>query len=158
MRRIVVVIALTIVSRFVFAQTVSMEVASNTTSEVSPVFLKNNHLKNYEIGNPPGLKKRNTGRTLTILGGGLLIGGIAVFSSADEKYYSSTTTNGNTQTEGDPKAGLGILMIAGGIGMTIPGIILWTKGEKQYKQHLQNEGAQATIQFKGNGLSLKYRF
>jgi len=69
---------------------------------------------------------------------------------------NSTTTNGNTTTEGDPKAALGILMVTGGVGMTIPGIILWSKGSKKYKAYQAEQSASFNI--KGAGVSLKYRF
>lgn len=109
----------------------------------------------YTISRPPGLRMRNTGRMLTIIGGAMLIGGIIVYSNADLNYYNSYTTSTGTYTEGDPQAALGVLMIAGGAGMTVPGIIFWSKGAKKYKRHLEREAA---FNFRGRDVSLTYRF
>lgn len=114
----------------------------------------------YKVYMPPGMRMRNAGRTLTILGGAMLVGGVIVFGSADETYYSYNTTNGTTYEEGDPKAAIGILMMAGGLGMTIPGVILWTKGAKKYKRYLEQHEGEQTVSFNmnGNGVSLRYQF
>lgn len=105
---------------------------------------------------PPGLRMRNTGRTLTILGGAMLIGGIIMASSADDLYYNSTYSSSGSYSEGDPQGAVGVLMIAGGVGMAIPGIIFWTKGAKKYRSHLENE--RASINIKGTHLALLYQF
>jgi hypothetical protein len=51
---------------------------------------------------------------------------------------------------------LGFLMVYGGVGMSIPGIILWKKGSRKYRRSLEREGLQAGIG--ANGLSLAYGF
>lgn len=113
----------------------------------------------YKVAMAPGLRMRNAGRTLTILGGAMFIGGIIVFSGADENYYTTVQTNNGSYNEGDPQAALGILMIAGGVGMTVPGIILWTKGAKKYKRHLEHQDDKTvSFDFKGNAVALSYRF
>ena len=94
---------------------------------------------------------RNTGRTLTIIGGAMLIGGIIVYNNADLAYDYYTQTDYKEQQQ----AALGVLMIMGGTGMTVPGIIFWSKGSKKYKRHLEREAA---FNFQGTGLSLSYRF
>ena len=134
--------------------------ASAGTSEssqecISPIIVKSAEHVAYKISRPPGLRMRNTGRTLTIIGGAMLIGGIIVYNNADENYYNSYTTSNGTYTEGDPQAALGVLMIMGGAGMTVPGIIFWSKGSKKYKRYLEREAA---VNIKGTGLSLSYRF
>ncbi|SKC86344.1 hypothetical protein SAMN05660236_5121 [Ohtaekwangia koreensis] len=129
-------------------------------TQISPIIINPAGLGEYKPFSPPGLRMRNAGRTLTILGGAMLIGGIAVFASAEESYYS-TGYNSNTGNyeEGDPKAALGVVMIAGGLGMTIPGVILWSKGAKKYKRYLeQHEGETVSFNLNGNGASLCYRF
>ena len=84
----------------------------------------------------------------------MLIGGIMVYNNADKTYTTYQTTTG-TYTEGGEEAALGVLMIVAGTGMTIPGIIFWSKGAKKYKRFLEREAA---FNFKGTGLSVSYRF
>jgi len=92
---------------------------------------------------------------MTIIGVPLFIGGIILYSSADEKYYNAMTTSSGTYTEGDPKAAGGIFMTVAGVGLTVPGVILWTKGSKKYNRYLERETA---LKFNGNALSLSFRF
>ncbi|NJM25659.1 MAG: hypothetical protein HC859_09380 [Bacteroidia bacterium] len=87
--------------------------------------------------NAPGYRQRNTGRALTIMGGVMLVTGVVLVSTADATYYNTTVTSSGTYEEGDPKGGFGTLMMAGGLGMTIPGIILWSKGSKRYNRYLE---------------------
>jgi hypothetical protein len=125
-----------------------------TAIQESPLLVKQVQPVPYKVSMPPGLKMRNVGRTLTIIGGAMLIGGIIVFDNADPYYdYSSQGTTYYTKEE--KQAALGVLMVMGGTGMTIPGIILWSKGGKKYKRHLEREAA---FNFQGNGVSLSYRF
>jgi hypothetical protein len=128
----------------------------STDKTVSPVVTKPSATSAQPL-NPPGLKMRNVGRGLTIGGGVLLISGLIVFSSADETYYSSYSTPNGTYEEGDPKAAIGILMITGGVGMTVPGIILWSKGAKKYRRYQERQEI-ASVKFKPQGISLQYRF
>jgi hypothetical protein len=123
-------------------------------TQVSPLFVKQ-PVKVLSV-NPPGLRMRNTGRTLTIIGSALLVGGVIMVATADELYYESTYSSSGSYSEGDPKGAFGIVMIAGGTGMVIPGIIFWNKGHKRYKQHVAEQGASLGI--KGAGLALRYRF
>jgi hypothetical protein len=124
-------------------------------SVASPLVSREVRRVAYKIAYPPGYRMRNTGRTLTLIGGAMLIGGIIVYSNADENYYSTVQTSSGTYTEGDPKAAVGVLMIGGGTGMAVPGIIFWTKGAKTFKRHMEK---QAAFRFNGNGLSLSYNF
>src|SRR5687768_2371773 len=57
----------------------------------------------------PGETMRKVGRGLTIGGVGLTILGVALMSSADEIYYSSTATPNGTVEQGDPKGALGLM-------------------------------------------------
>jgi len=122
---------------------------------ISPVIVNAVERVAYKISRPPGLRMRNVGRTLTIIGGGMLIGGIIVYNNADQSYYTTYQTSSGTYTEGDEEAALGALMIVGGTGMAVPGIIFWSKGSKKYKRYLEREAA---FNIKGTGLSLSYRF
>jgi hypothetical protein len=107
----------------------------------------------------PGLRMKKTGTTLTVVGAAMLIGGIALISSADDVYYSQTTNQYGTYQEGDPKGALGAVMLVGGAGMTVTGIILWSKGARKYRRHLElQDNAQAVVSVGSRGLSLAFRF
>ncbi len=97
---------------------------------------------------------RNAGRLMTIIGVPLFIGGIIVFENAEDNYYGSLNNTGGYYYE-EEQAAAGALMTVAGAGLTIPGVILWTKGAKKYKRHMEREAA---FNFKGKGLSLRYRF
>lgn len=127
---------------------------------VSPLIVTPAGEGTYKVYMPPGLRMRNAGRTLTIIGGAMLVGGVIVFGSAEDTYYSYNSYNGTTYEEGDPKAAIGVLMMAGGLGMTIPGVILWTKGAKKYKRYREQHEGEQTVSFNmnGNGVSLRYQF
>lgn len=123
--------------------------------KVSPIVLKPTLLSEYEAKNAPGLRMRNTGRTLTILGSAMFIGGIILVSNAESTYYTYQSSNYGDTEEGDPKGALGVLMMVGGTGMIVPGIILWSKGAKKYNRYLEKEKS-ASIQWKGNGLTYQF--
>jgi hypothetical protein len=130
-----------------------------SASLVSPaVFQPSNASKLYTDGLLPGQRMRNTGRTLTILGTGLFVGGIVVLSNADETYYNTTYSSNGSYEEGDPQAAVGVLMMTGGAGMMIPGIIFWSKGARKYKVSLQEQSPNASLHVRGNGLAIRYRF
>jgi hypothetical protein len=122
---------------------------------LSPIVINDVQRVAYKIAYPPGYRMRNSGRVMTIIGAPLFIGGLIVFNNADELYYNSVTTSSGTYSEGDPQAAVGALMIVAGAGLTIPGVILWTKGGKKYKRYLEREAA---FNFTGTSLSLSYRF
>ena len=105
---------------------------------------------------PPGLRRKNIGTAMTIGGAVLVVGGIAMVSSADALYYNYSTGSNGTYDEGDPKGALGILMITGGVGLIIPGLILWSKGGKRYKQYLE-EQQELSLNMTGSGISLRLK-
>ena len=142
-----------IVAHSQFVANVGTSEAEN--ANMSPIVINNVQRVAYKIAYPPGYRMRNTGRTMTLIGAPLFIGGIILYSSADEKYYNSVTTSSGTYTEGDPKAAGGILMSVVGAGLTVPGVILWTKGAKKFKRHMEREAA---FKFNGTTISLSYRF
>lgn len=145
-----VVLAMTATSAVVNAQYYASS-KKNSSTVVSPVRL----MQSNPI-NPPGLRMRNTGRTLTIIGSVMLVGGVIMAATADELYYETTYNSSGSYSEGDPQGAIGIVMAVAGTGMAIPGIIFWNKGAKRYNQHLAEKRATASI--KGAGLSLRYRF
>jgi hypothetical protein len=90
---------------------------------------------------------------MTIVGVPLFIGGIIVLNNVDENYYTVSSSSGYyDEVAVSPAAAL---MVVSGVGLTIPGVILWTKGAKKYKRHMEREAA---FNFNGRGLSLSYRF
>jgi hypothetical protein len=129
--------------------------SESSQANSSPIVISDVKRVAYKIAYPPGYRMRNTGRMLTLIGVPLLVGGIIVFNNADENYYNTVTTSSGTYTEGDPQAAAGILMIGVGAGLTVPGVIFWSKGAKKYKRHMEREAA---FNFTGKGLSLSYRF
>lgn len=105
----------------------------------------------------PGQRMIRVGKFLTIGGAVLLVGGVALMATADELYYRSTTTNGNTQTEGDIKGGLGVVMTVAGVGMIIPGAIVWSKGRKKYAEY-KATGASLSLGINKHGAGVQLSF
>ena len=105
---------------------------------------------------PSGLRMRNTGRTLTILGSIMLVGGVIMAASADELYYQSNYSSSGSYSEGDPRGAFGVVLAVAGTGMAIPGIIFWNKGSKRYNKYLEEQ--RASLSIKGAGLALLYQF
>lgn len=133
-------------------------IQSSRTNLQSPVIQKPLALQalgeDYRVSRPPGLRMRNIGTKLTIGGGAMFLGGLLLYNSVDDPTYM-VYQNGSYYEEVDPKALLGVYMMVGGVGMTVPGVILWTKGAKKYKRHLEKTAA---FQWKGNGASVVYQF
>lgn len=129
--------------------------AKTVDASVSPVVVKKSDNIQQNI-NPPGLRMRNTGRTLTIIGGVVLVSGIVLAATADELYYETTYSSSGTYSEGDPQGAIGVVMAVAGTGMAIPGIIFWSKGSKRYNKYLEEQ--RASLSLKGTGLTLRYRF
>jgi len=137
------------------AQLSQPSIREQYAARVSPIRLRESGALHIQTGNLPGQHGMKVGKTLTIAGGVLLVGGIVLVSTADALYYNSTTTNGTTTEEGDIKGGLGVIMIAGGAGMVIPGVIIWSKSKKRYNQYLIDH-PQQSLSMHATGLS--YRF
>ena len=123
----------------------------------------NNLLEAKAISSPfvlqdaPGQRMIRVGKTLTIAGSVLIVGGVILMATADELYYRSNTVNGQTVTEGDIKGGLGVVMTAGGVGMVVPGIIVWSIGRKKYRAS-QAGSASVSLGINNNGGGLRYTF
>ncbi len=106
---------------------------------------------------PYGLRMRNTGRTLTLVGGAMIIGGIIMINNAPRDYNNSYYSPGYYQTSG--QEAFGALFVTGGLGMAIPGVIFWSKGGKKYKRYLEREAAEAaSVRLGAQGLTLAYKF
>jgi len=69
-------------------------------------------------------KMTKVGRVLTFVGLPLIVIGGIMVSNADEYYYECV----NGVCEGDPQGAFGSLILAGGIGLTGTGVVLWTIG------------------------------
>lgn len=116
-------------------------------------------LGGYHAARLPGERMRKVGRLLTVLGAGTLIGGIAVYNSADPNYNNTYVQNGYYYYETDPKEELGATMMVLGVGAIVPGVILWAKGAKKYNRALERQAAESvSMNLKGSGIALAYRF
>jgi hypothetical protein len=126
------------------------------TISIRPVF-KLSGMPTEIPENAPGMRKTKIGRGMTIGGGVLLVTGLALASTADSYSYSYTTSSNGTTTEsGDIKGAIGVLFIAGGVGLTIPGIIIWSKGAKRLKEY--KETNNLTFDLRGTSGVLTYHF
>jgi len=131
---------------------------------VSPVYRQTYaaplHITKFSI---PGEKKKKVGSVMTVLGGALIIGGVAVYASGDPDYYRETynqSTNTTTVETIDPKQVLGVFMAVVGTSVAVPGVIIWTKGIRQYNQYMKEQGETGPLRLGvGNGGAvLSYRF
>lgn len=103
---------------------------------------------------PRGLRQRNIGRALTLGGAAMGFAGVLVFTDARK---GSVIANGQvTQEPETAKMLAGIYLIEGGLGMIIPGIILWKKGQKKYNRYLEEQSV--SFHSTGNSFALRYRF
>lgn len=126
------------------------------TSKVSssPIIVNSGQRVAYKISRPPGLRMRNTGATLTIIGSAMLVTGIIVYANADQNDVR-TYQSGGTYYEVNDNEVYGQALIGIGAGMAIPGIIFWSKGAKKYNRYLEREAA---FNIQPGRLSLSYRF
>lgn len=83
------------------------------------------------------VKKRNLGIGLTVAGMGLIAAGIALAVATS----SQTQPNGYGGTMSSPGIGTlaGIVMVIGGVGITIPGATLWGKYGSKIRKAQQTE-------------------
>ncbi|MBL0741242.1 hypothetical protein [Chryseolinea lacunae] len=128
------------------------------TGMISPVVLMKPTAMRplYQVSRPPGQRMRTAGTIMTLCGSAMIIGGLVIAGTADpnsgQTYQNS---NGTYYTDGEMQEAVGVLGVIGGIGLTVPGIILWTKGAKKYNRYKEQ---QTSINVTGNGLSLSYHF
>lgn len=100
----------------------------------------------------PGFRQRNAGRALTIGGLALITGGLIVMNSGAPRSTHPNVT-GQEPSMNEP---LGFMMITGGIGMSIPGVILWKKGSRKYRRSLEREGLAVAASHRS--LKISYSF
>jgi hypothetical protein len=134
----------------------AQDVASNRNSEYSNLVYKTDKKLTSIKASIPGQNMRKVGRGLAIGGAGLTLIGILLISSADELYYTQTIGPGGVIEEGDPKGPIGVGLTVTGIGMGITGIVLWTKGNKKYKRHLERQAA--FLKISPNRIGVRYAF
>lgn len=84
----------------------------------------------------PGMRQKNIGIGLTAAGLGLIaIEGILMATSNWQKV---TTSYGTTYGTRDMKGAIGQLLIVPGIGLTIPGGLVWGAGKRKIKRYRKN--------------------
>ncbi len=140
-----------------YAQNLDLASAKTNNGMASPAFSNQNSYKSGYSGESthPGVNQLKAGRTLTLLGAFFILGGGIVYNAGTRSSTYDPYTHSNTN---DPKVGWGRVMMATGVGLTIPGIILWVNGSKKYNSYEGIKKATTSIQFRGNGLSLNYQF
>ena len=84
-------------------------------------------------------KKRNTGIGLTVAGLATLAGGVALLTDGSLRIKKAINFNNDDDAinivKGYVEIVSGTLFTGGGIGMTIPGTILLSKGTKKMKEY-----------------------
>ena len=115
--------------------------SSNSFSETTPTRM-------------PGERMQNVGRGLTLGGSALLIGGIILTSTTD--FDNLVDDDDNVNKKQLRHLTYGIELIVFGVGMTVPGIIFWSKGSHKLSRYKREQNI--TLGTKGAGLSLKYHF
>jgi hypothetical protein len=150
MKYLAVLLAMVLVSVATCAQ--SLILVNNQVSGLSP-FRSISLNKPLDLDErPPGLRQRNIGRTMAIGGAVLGFAGILIYS--DARSGRVIAQGSVTQTPEENKMLAGILMIEGGIGLLIPGVIIWKKGQKKYSRYLERQ--TVSLSAAGPGLTLRY--
>jgi len=105
-------------------------------------------------------KRKNTGATLTVLGGVLFVVGVATLANSSyNTYYNGSTGTTTNSTTGNPEAGsLALLFGMGGLGAGIPLWIVGAHQQRKYEAKLQNLSFRFNLNPGGKGLTLSYRF
>ena len=101
-------------------------------------------------------KMKNTGRVLTVIGGGLWIYGVVTIVNS-----INTSNNGGTTTSSSGDLQNGSLAWLGGIAGMGAGIPLWIIGghnQRKYEDKLQNISLRINASPQNKGLTLTYRF
>lgn len=116
---------------------------------INPRTVSNYQLDQFPVGidtKPlPGFRQRNTGRALTVGGLALITGGLILMNSGPARSTHPNVT-GQEPSMNEP---LGFMMVTGGIGMSIPGVILWKKGSRKYRRSLEREGLAVSVSHRG---------
>ncbi|HEY8938399.1 MAG TPA: hypothetical protein VIM65_24435 [Cyclobacteriaceae bacterium] len=99
-------------------------------------------------------KMQNTGTTLTVLGGALVIGGIVTLSNS-----TITQTPYGTKTTGNPGAGAAAFLVGlGALGAGIPLWIIGAHNHHKYDRRLENLYVGFNTTPQQTSLTLRYKF
>jgi hypothetical protein len=111
----------------------------------------------YKIPQEPGQRMMKVGRALTIAGSALVITGILVYNNRDPNYVTQGTY-GTTYGD-DPHEAGGQLLVGVGVGMIVPGVMVWIHGASKYRKYVEkNAEKNAGIYIPAGKLGLGYRF
>jgi hypothetical protein len=108
----------------------------------------------YRIPQAPGERMMKVGQVLTAFGAISVISGILVYNNADPNYYTHGTY-GNTYGE-DPHIAGGQLLVGAGIGLIVPGVMVWIHGASKFRKY--EEKTTQALYIPGGKLGLGYRF
>ena len=147
---------LTLIIGFFLITTVTCQSQNLFASEASGLYQNSSlNLFGDEIPtNAPGLHRMRVGKRMMIAGGALVgVGAILVASAGGTIYYNYNSTNGYVTKEGNLAGGLGAACIAGGIGLFIPGIIIYSKGKKRYNEFVRTR-TEVSFRFSGNSAGI----
>jgi uncharacterized membrane protein len=97
---------------------------------------------------PPGKRMARTGRTLTLVGAGMVVGGLI--------YFNANSNNTTGAVEDGMVDGLVLTAMVSGAVMMVPGVICWTVGSSRYKAY--DRQIKGSVSFGQNGLGLRYYF
>ena len=112
----------------------------------------------YKIPQEPGQRMMKVGRALTIAGSALVITGILVYNNRDPNY-STQGTYGTTYGD-DPHEAGGQLLVGAGIGMIVPGVLVWIHGGSKFRKYIEKEAQKNAkgMYIPAGKLGLGYKF
>jgi len=103
-------------------------------------------------------KMKGTGATLTVVGGILLVVGIATLVNATSNSYNSYGTT-QTSTSGNAAAGaVAYLLGLGGLGAVIPLWIVGAHRQRKYSKRLEGFTLRFNVNPQGKGVTVACRF
>lgn len=128
-----------------------------TSVNQSPLIINGVQRQHYKIPRLPGERMIKVGRTLTIIGSVVAIGGVIMYSQRDPDYYRQTYQGGTYyDVDTDPKAILGQALFGLGVGMIVPGVLVWTRGVKTHRRYLEKNSQSLYIP--AGKVGVGYRF
>jgi hypothetical protein len=109
----------------------------------------------------PGEKQKKIGSTMMAIGGAMLVGGIILYAGSDKTPTKDSVLNNygtyDVYYDYDPKFTGGILLMVAGTGISVPGVLIWRKGVKKFKQYMI-EQERLSFYYHGTGATVTYRF
>ena len=104
-------------------------------------------------------KMKGTGATLTVVGGILLVVGIATLVNATSNSYTNSYGSTQTSTSGNAAAGaVAYLLGLGGLGAGIPLWIVGAHQQRKYSKRLEGFTLRFNVTPQGRGITLARRF